>query len=361
LGEKSGVNGTGTSNTNMKGKDGLDKGGEKDEDDAMEGDCDDEMKRSKVVKGLGEDRRVIGAALAAVCNILTDFSPLRPIYLEEKLMPRLIYIMKESGDPSLRLSALWAVKNVLRKTSTETKRDVMSHLGWPHLVELLGDPDEDVQEQAFNAVRNLTESEDGIAMVFREIGILVLGRITSGLNSGNDNVVLQAVSALANLSNGTNEQQDLILSYPNLLSALQICLSEGKAEVRSPAVSCTLELVTGNPRRKKAMAEAGIVNTLKRLCEWSGGYGGTSGGGGGGSGGSWTFISPNTGGRSPGRHSGSGGIGGGAGGPGSWGGSGSMRHLHGSGHSTARIDEDRVVVQRARIALDWLEHGEGYV
>ena len=50
-------------------------------------------------------------------------------------MPRLIYIMKESGDPSLRLSALWAVKNVLRKTSTETKRDVMSHLGWSHLVE----------------------------------------------------------------------------------------------------------------------------------------------------------------------------------------------------------------------------------
>ena len=55
----------------------------------------------------------------------------------------------------------------------------------------MGDPDEDVQEQAFNAVRNLTESEDGIAMVFREIGIQVLGRITSGLNSGNDNVVLQ--------------------------------------------------------------------------------------------------------------------------------------------------------------------------
>ena len=106
------------------------------------------------------------------------------------------------------------------------------------------------------------------------------------------------------------------------------------------------------------MTEAGIVNTLKRLCEWSGGYGGTSSGG---AGGGWTFINPSTGGRSPGRHSGSGGIGGGGGGPGSWGGSGSMRHLHGSGHSAAGIDEDRVVVQRARIALDWLEHGEGYV
>ena len=126
-------------------------------------------------------------------------------------MPRLIYIMKESGDPSLRLSAFWAVKNVLRKTSTETKRDVMSYLGWSHLVEyvffifflylslltspfssrLLGDSDGDVQEQAFNVVRNLTESEDGIAMVFKEVGKEVLGHITAGLRSGNDNVVLQ--------------------------------------------------------------------------------------------------------------------------------------------------------------------------
>ena len=107
--------------------------------------CDggDETKSSKVVKGLGEDRRVIGVALAAVCNILTDFSLLRPvrlffpffaflpgqlttfnyqIYLEEKLMPRLIYIMKESGDPSLRLSTLWAVKTYCARQVRRRKR-----------------------------------------------------------------------------------------------------------------------------------------------------------------------------------------------------------------------------------------------
>ena len=87
LGEKSSVNGTGNgngkanTNTNMKEKEGADVASEKEEDDAMEGDGDDEMKSLKVVKGLGEDRRVIGAALAAVCNILTDFSPLRPVSL----------------------------------------------------------------------------------------------------------------------------------------------------------------------------------------------------------------------------------------------------------------------------------------
>jgi hypothetical protein len=82
LGEKSGVNGTTTAgNTHTKGKEGANVASGKEEDDAMEGDGDDEMKSLKVVKGLGEDRRVIGAALAAVCNILTDFSPLRPVGL----------------------------------------------------------------------------------------------------------------------------------------------------------------------------------------------------------------------------------------------------------------------------------------
>ena len=83
LGEKGGVNGTGNTNTNAnaKGKEGMGSAGEKQEEDAMEviGDGDDGAKSLQVVKGLGEDRRVIGAALAAVCNILTDFSPLRPV------------------------------------------------------------------------------------------------------------------------------------------------------------------------------------------------------------------------------------------------------------------------------------------
>ena len=55
----------------------------------------------------------------------------------------------------------------------------------------MGDPDEDVREKAFNVVRKLTESEDGIAMVFKEVGKEVLSRVTTGLGSGNDNVVLQ--------------------------------------------------------------------------------------------------------------------------------------------------------------------------
>ena len=79
LGEKTSANG---GNGTTQGKEGVNlEDGKDDDDDAMEGDGGDEMRSLKGVKGLGEDRRVIGAALAAVCNILTDFSPLRPVRL----------------------------------------------------------------------------------------------------------------------------------------------------------------------------------------------------------------------------------------------------------------------------------------
>ena len=41
-------------------------------------------------------------------------------------------------------------------------------------LQVTGDPDEDVQEQAFNVVRNLTESENGIAMVFKVVLQVIL-------------------------------------------------------------------------------------------------------------------------------------------------------------------------------------------
>jgi len=105
-----------------------------------------------IFKKREEDANVLNAALSAVCNIVIDFSPLRPvrssyyfiplcsadlgveIYLEQGLMERLRELLS-LGDPALKLGALWAVKNLLRKSTTETKRSVMGQLGWDRVVE----------------------------------------------------------------------------------------------------------------------------------------------------------------------------------------------------------------------------------
>lgn len=47
-------------------------------------------------------------------------------------MPRLVQVLG-MGEPTLKVSALWAVKNLLGKSSAETKKDVMRTLGWDRL------------------------------------------------------------------------------------------------------------------------------------------------------------------------------------------------------------------------------------
>ncbi|KAJ7904209.1 ARM repeat-containing protein [Mycena leptocephala] len=275
-------------------------------------------------KDADEDRRVTAAALAAVCNIVNEFSPLRPIYLDLGLMPRLVKLLS-GGDATLRLSALWAVKNLLSKTSGETKRDVMQCLGWGRLAELLEDADGAVQEQAFHLVRNLAENEAGIEMIFRELGASVLLRhLTGALSAEDDDVVLQATYVLANVSNGAATYQAHLIASPPLLAALRHALAERGPHVRRPAVSAILELARTSTAARRALGEAGVGATLRQMCSASAGY-----------------------------HSPLSAVGGGF-----------QRDVGGTGVGgglrATPMDDDRDVIDQAKTALDWLDHGEAY-
>ncbi|KXN82010.1 O-methylsterigmatocystin oxidoreductase [Leucoagaricus sp. SymC.cos] len=347
-----------------------------------------------IFKNRDEDANVVNAALSSVCNIVIDFSPLRPIYLEQGLMDRLLELLR-TGDSALKLNSLWAVKNLLRNSTTETKRSVMRQLSWDRVVDYLRDGPIDVQEQTFSILRNVAESQDGTDLIFKNIPTeILLGHITSGLTSPSDDVMLQATHVLANMINGSEAHRNQIAAYPNLLANLRTCLAEGKAEVKKPATSCIHQLAR-NSKGRRAIIEAGIISTLRHLCEWSGS--GMS---------SATISSPISVG-SPGVSIAAGGRGLGPGGrnwgptvgmnigashghsqsqshlgSGYWSGSShvlphyphyphSVFHSHHalSGvyqpHSAAHqhgtaMEDDKEVVHIARAALDWLERGDSY-
>lgn len=90
---------------------------------------------------------------------------------------------------------------------------------------------------------------------------------------------LQTAYFLGNLSNGTRTQQDLIFTHPPLLDLVHSCMADGKSGVRSPLVSCVLNLLTSNPRRRQEFVDAGFVSTLRHLCDWTGTGGGVGVGG----------------------------------------------------------------------------------
>lgn len=56
------------------------------------------------------------------------------VMLADGLLPRLMRLSKVE-DQEIRTGALWALKNLLCKSTVATKQMVMTHLGWSHLVE----------------------------------------------------------------------------------------------------------------------------------------------------------------------------------------------------------------------------------
>ena len=251
-------------------------------------------------------------------------------------------------------------------------------------IRYLRDSPIDVQEQIFSILRNVAESPEGIDMIFKNIPMeTLLGHITSASTSSSDDVVLQATYLLANLINGSELQQSQIASHPQLLNNLRTCLAEGKNEVKRPATSCIFQLAR-NSKGRRAIIEAGIISTLRHLCEWSSNSGvspsssvsvGLTGGGLSGRG-----ISP--GGRNWGSTMGM--SIGGSHSLAQWGGSshtlphypyGNFHHHHhhyhhyhhhthssiyqphsaAHQHGTTAMEDDKEVIQNARAALDWLD------
>jgi hypothetical protein len=131
--------------------------------------------------------------------------------------------------------------------------------------------------------------------------------VSGSISPSLSDIRVQATHALANLANGHEAHQNAILSRPQILISLRSCLADARVETRRPAVACILELARKNPKRRKELVDAGIISTLKRISEWSGG------------------VSSSPGGRALGHH--------------------------------AVAEDEKDVVDQARLALDWLEHG----
>lgn len=142
---------------------------------------------------------------------------------------------------------------------------------------LLSDSDIGIQEQILNILRNMCTDEVSIQMVLDGIGAeRLLEIVLDRMECREDDVVFQAVSLLANLSNGYDEQIENMVTNRKLLPALQSCLSDPKSEIRRPTVACIVQLARTSRRARTAMLEAGLDSTLRHLAEWRGGSGGLS-------------------------------------------------------------------------------------
>lgn len=131
--------------------------------------------------------------------------------------------LARAQDDAIRVNALWVIKNLLNKASTEEKYAVMNNFGWDYLrscvltllllIEVnntqrqrllfiylyrcLVDAKEDIQEQALVIVENIASSPEDIMLLLNDIpSEELLKIIADALESSSEEVVCQVRSFL---------------------------------------------------------------------------------------------------------------------------------------------------------------------
>ncbi|KAL3417650.1 hypothetical protein PVAG01_10660 [Phlyctema vagabunda] len=82
------------------------------------------------------------AATAAVCNLVTDMSPMREVIAEAGVL-KILCECARSMNAKLRLNAVWALKHFVQGVNNEMKRLCLDELGQGWLVQLICDDTED--------------------------------------------------------------------------------------------------------------------------------------------------------------------------------------------------------------------------
>ncbi|KAF8498328.1 ARM repeat-containing protein [Gautieria morchelliformis] len=214
----------------------------------------------ELIKNPDEDLRVRVAAMAGICNLLNDFSPMRAALLEQGAISTIVGLA-HSEDKSLRLNSLWAIKNALFNAMLREKHMIIEELTWDFLAALLLDYDEEIREQAVNVVRNLADNDSDF--VFEGLGpVRLAGCLESTLISPNESIVTQGLWAIANLGSGSPEYLSALIARPMFAEAIQNSLHHSKVDVRRAATSCVYKLVRRNVRE---LLDTGIENTLRNL------------------------------------------------------------------------------------------------
>ncbi|KAL5490344.1 hypothetical protein ACEPAI_5177 [Sanghuangporus weigelae] len=215
----------------------------------------------QIMENPDEDRRVMNIALAGLCNLLTDFSPLRQTIVERGAVSRIAELTRAPED-KLKISALWAVKNLLDKASSEDKLSIMKQVGWDHLRSCLVDPKEDIQEQALELTANIATSPDDVHMLLEHISSDELLKILAdAMESPSEIVVLHAIKVINNISNVLHTSF-LITSNLRILSSLRTSLLSHHPQIRNASILCVELLARNNPRK---MREFGMDEALKHV------------------------------------------------------------------------------------------------
>lgn len=196
---------------------------------------------------LEEELEVKSAVMAAVCNIVPEFSSLQEIMVKKGFLD-LIVEGTRSSYPPLRLNSVWALKHAISALSAETRAQLLSGMTTEHLVNLCNDVEPQVQEQALGVIRNIACSGDMDAINFVLDGIgfdnffdMLNEKITASMENAtyapdqphHNLIIVQVVYIISNIVIHTETLKDKLLKREDVLKKLLPLFNHNVMDIRN--------------------------------------------------------------------------------------------------------------------------------
>ncbi|XP_031271957.1 armadillo repeat-containing protein 8 [Pistacia vera] len=214
------------------------------------------------------------AALGAISNIVVDLTTRRSTFIRCGGVKQLVQLSK-SMDATIRLNALWALRNLMFLAENKCKEGVFSELTAPLLASLICDPESFVQEQALALVCNLIDGcIDSVEYMFAEDGVIfdAVGRQLQSASKAE--IGIQGMYVLSNVATGKEFHKEAVINQllPHADNGTQSCiikfLQSNDSRLRTAAVWAIVNLTCSSPgafSRSVKLRDAGIVSQMKEM------------------------------------------------------------------------------------------------
>ncbi|XP_057550706.1 uncharacterized protein LOC130828754 [Amaranthus tricolor] len=215
------------------------------------------------------------AALSALCNLVVEFTTRKSVFLQYGAVKQLVHL-STSMDSTIRLNALWALKNLIFLAENQFKEGIFMELTPSTLLSLICDPEPTVQEQAIGFVCNLIDGcVDSIDYVFSEDSALLHAIGRQLRNSSMSEVCIEGMYVLVNVATGNEFHKEAVLQQllppagSNDQSVIVKHLQSSDDRLRTATVWTLVNLTTpsspGAYARFVKLQNAGVYTQIKNM------------------------------------------------------------------------------------------------
>ncbi|WWD00304.1 hypothetical protein V866_007215 [Kwoniella sp. B9012] len=194
------------------------------------------------------------AATATICNLITDFSPLKTVLLREGGLELLCDLTRSPYEP-LALNAMWAIKNLTYHAMEATKIMVTTTLGWDRL-RVLTSPStiQSLRVQALEITQNLfaDSSVPEISRAVENFGEAELfdSIIQASRESHDADLRIPALYVLSNIALGNEKIRNSIVGRVEILEILSTSLNSSNDSIKIPTLRTLRHLIESNSNSK---------------------------------------------------------------------------------------------------------------